>query len=87
MSQERRERGLAGPPQVSTGAAGNAYSWNSPWKMVTTIEVCTIVAGVGHHIGTSSSRFVGSLLNSGRKGERGVKNDSKVMWLGNLGAK
>lgn len=45
---------------------------------------------LGHCIGTSSSRFVGSLFrkeNSGRKGERGVKNDSKVMWLGNQGAK
>lgn len=42
---------------------------------------------VGRSAGTSSSRSVGSLLDSGRKGERGVKNDSKAMWLGNLGAK
>lgn len=35
----------------------------------------------GHYIATSSGRFVGSLLNSGRKGKRGVKNDSKVTWL------
>lgn len=47
-------------------------------------------SGVGHDFGASSRRFVGSLFrkeNSGRKGERGVKNDSKVMWLGNQGAK
>lgn len=59
--------------------------------MVTTIEVCAAAAAaVGHYIETRSSRFVGSLFrkeNSGRKGERGVKNDSKVIWLGNRGAK
>lgn len=87
VSQVGRE-GKAGavPPSFPLGPP-TACSWNSPWKGVTTIEVCSNRCWGGHCIATSSSRFVGSLLNSGRKGKRGVKNDSKVAWLGNLGAK
>lgn len=46
-----------------------------------------MVAEGGLLVGVGRGRFVGGLLNSGRKGEREVECDSKLTWLGNLGAK